>query len=103
MSVDTVYLPARTGDIVVAGDLLWTGAAQLYFRARHSVTISPAVTLANAGSGTFMVAADDSGANNGRSGVNYGVIEWCRSTGLVKMHYDRNGAYVPSVQRSNPA
>ncbi|WP_250456298.1 filamentous hemagglutinin N-terminal domain-containing protein [Caballeronia sp. ATUFL_M2_KS44] len=103
VSVDTVYPPARTGDIVVGGDVRWTGAAQLYFRTRHSVTIAPGVTVANAGSGTFTVAADDSAANNGGSILNYGVIEWCRSTGLVEMYYDRNGAYVPGVQRTNAA
>ncbi|MDR5755034.1 MULTISPECIES: filamentous hemagglutinin N-terminal domain-containing protein [unclassified Caballeronia] len=103
VSVDTVYPSARTGDIVVGGDVRWTGAAPLYFRARHSVTISPGVTVANAGSGTFTAAADDLAANNGGSVLNYGVIEWCRSTGLVEMYYDRNGAYVPGVQRTNPA
>lgn len=81
----------------------WTGAAPLYFRTRHSVTISPGVTVANAGSGKFTVAADALAANNGGSVLNYGVIEWCRSTGLVEMYYDRNGTYVPGVQRTNPA
>ncbi|SAL83704.1 filamentous hemagglutinin-like protein [Caballeronia terrestris] len=103
VTVDTVYPPARTGDIVVGGDVRWTGAAPLYFRTRHSVTISPGVTVANAGSGAFTVAADALAANNGGSVLNYGVIEWCRSTGLVEMYYDRNGAYVPGVQHGNPA
>ncbi|MFM0052513.1 two-partner secretion domain-containing protein [Caballeronia grimmiae] len=103
VTVDTVYPPARTGDIVVGGDVRWTGAASLYFRTRHSVTISPGVTVANAGSGRFTVAADALAANNGGSVLNYGVIEWCRSTGLVEMYYDRNGTYVPGVQRTNAA
>ncbi|MFM0140227.1 two-partner secretion domain-containing protein [Caballeronia grimmiae] len=105
VTVDTAaaYPTRRTGDIVVGGDVRWTGDAPLYFRTRHSVTISPGVTVANAGGGRFTVAADALAANNGGSVLNYGVIEWCRSTGLVEMYYDRNGAYVPGVQRTNPA
>ncbi|SAL62354.1 two-partner secretion domain-containing protein [Caballeronia humi] len=105
VTVDTAdaYPPRRTGDIVVGGDVRWTGAAPFYFRTRHSVTFSPGVTVANAGSGKFTVAADALGANNGGSVSNYGVLDWCRSTGLVEMYYDRNGLYGPGVQHSNLA
>lgn len=103
ITVDTVIPLHGSGDIVVSGDVRWTGAAPLYFRTARSVLIEPGVTVANAGSATFTMAGDALAAKNGGSILNYGTLDWCRSTGIVTMYYDLDGRYVRGVQISNPA
>jgi filamentous hemagglutinin family protein len=105
INIDTANLNSGSaqGNIGLRANLTWRGDAMLSLRAGRSVTIERGVKIGNAGGGSLRIFADGNGVGNGGSVVNNGLIEWCRSTGLVEMYYDRNGAYVPGVQRTNPA
>jgi filamentous hemagglutinin family protein len=105
IDIDTANLNSgrAQGNIGLRANLTWRGDATLSLRAGHSVMIERGVKIGNAGRGSLRIIADDNGAGNGGSVVNNGLIDWCRSTGLVEMYYDRNGAYVPGLQHTNPA
>jgi filamentous hemagglutinin family protein len=92
-----------TGDMTVASSLDWKGPASLSLVAFRNVTISPATTLRNTGSGNLSLRADAASINNTGSVANQGMIDWSGSTGFVRSFYDMNGSYSPGTILANPA
>jgi filamentous hemagglutinin family protein len=92
-----------TGDMTVASSLDWKGPASLSLVAFRNVTISPATTLRNTGSGNLSLRADAASINNTGSVANQGMIDWSGSTGFARSFYDMNGSYSPGTILANPA
>lgn len=90
------------GGIAVAAPIIWWGDASLALNADKSVTIKPHVTVANRGAGDLTLRADATGADNGGSVVNAGLVDWSHSIGLVGALYDMSGTYTPGAMKSNP-
>jgi filamentous hemagglutinin family protein len=91
------------GDMTVASNLDWQGPASLSLVAFHNVSIAPAVTLKNTGSGNLSLRADAASIDNNSSVANVGTIDWSGSTGLVNAFYDMNGSYSPGTILANSA
>jgi hypothetical protein len=92
-----------SGDMTIASNLVWQGPASLALVAFRNVTISPATTLRNTGSGNLSLRADAASINNTGSVANHGTIDWSGSTGLVSSFYDMNGSYSPGTILTNSA
>ena len=91
------------GNITVASNLQWNGAASLSLDANHDVIVDPHQVLQNTGSGNLTLRADNSAQDNGGSVANFGTVDWSGSSGIVSMLYDMNGSDTPGTLRSNPA
>ncbi|MCC8402873.1 filamentous hemagglutinin N-terminal domain-containing protein [Paraburkholderia sp. MMS20-SJTN17] len=92
-----------SGDMTVASSLEWKGSASLSLVAYRNVTIAPATTIRNSGSGNLSLRGDAASIDNASSVSNQGVIDWSGSTGTVSALYDMNGSYSPGTIRSNSA
>jgi filamentous hemagglutinin family protein len=92
-----------SGDMTVASNLAWTGPASLALVAFRNVSIAPATTLRNTGSGNLSLRADAASINNNSSVANLGTLDWSGSTGLVISFYDMNGSYSPGTILANSA
>ncbi|MFM0144935.1 GLUG motif-containing protein [Paraburkholderia sp. RL18-085-BIA-A] len=90
-----------SGDMTVASSLDWQGPASLSLVAFRHVTIAPATTIKNTGSGNLSLRADAAGIDNAGSVANHGTIDWSKSTGIVSLLYDMNGAYSPGTLIGN--
>jgi filamentous hemagglutinin family protein len=102
LSVGTsVDVETSKGDLNVNGDVEWSGAASLKLGAAHNVVIAPQIVIANTGSGTLTLRADNAGANNGGSIANGGTIDWSKSTGIVSALYDMTGSFTPGAIVAN--
>ena len=92
-----------SGDMTVASNLDWKGAASLSLAAFRNVTVAPATTIRNTGSGNLSLRADATGIDDEGSVTNRGSLDWSGSTGLVSSFYDMNGGYCPGTILSNSA
>jgi hypothetical protein len=91
------------GDLILTSNLAWTGPASLAFVAFHDVSVGPATTLKNTGSGNLSLRADAASIDIAGSVLNYGTIDWSASTGVVNSLYDVNGTHVAGSSVSNPS
>ncbi|WP_233858341.1 two-partner secretion domain-containing protein [Paraburkholderia sp. HD33-4] len=98
-----VTTTGATGDINVASNLKWSGAASLTLDAYRNVSIGKGATIANQGAGNLSLRADATGIDNGGSVTNNGTLDWSKSTGALSAFYDMNGTHVAGTQLSNPA
>jgi hypothetical protein len=103
VSVNTTGANGATGNIDVQGDISWNGAASLALNAFHSITLAPAATIANRGTGDLTLRADATAIDNGGSVTNNGTIDWSASTGIASALYDMNGTYTAGTIKSNSA
>lgn len=103
VNLQTTGVGGRSGDITVASNVDWTGAASFTLGAYRSLNIGSGVTIRNQGSGNLTVRADAAGIDNGGSVTNGGTIDWSRSTGIVSALYDMNGSYTPGTLIGNGA
>ncbi|MBN3751746.1 filamentous hemagglutinin N-terminal domain-containing protein [Paraburkholderia sp. Tr-20389] len=103
VDITTTGTSGTTGDLGVVTSLLWQGAASLTLAAYGNVSIGQGTTIANQGAGNLSLRADAAGLDNAGSVVNYGVIDWSRSTGFVNAFYDTNGTYLAGTQLGNAA
>ncbi|MGF6410213.1 filamentous hemagglutinin [Paraburkholderia sp. MM5482-R1] len=103
VGVMTTGVNGATGDLDIASNLSWHGAASLTLAAYHNVSVTKGTTIANNGAGNLTLRADASGIDNGGSVVNRGTIDWSGSTGLVRFFYDMNGSSSPGTVLSNKA
>lgn len=101
VNVRSTGADGRTGDIDVAADIGWSGAAPLTLGAYRSIVIGKGVTVANNGSGNLTLRADATALDNGGSVTNNGTIDWSKSTGIASLLYDMNGTYTPGTQWEN--
>lgn len=99
----TTNAAGSAGNITVASNLEWDGAASLTLNAQHDVIIDPHQVLQNTGSGNLTLRADGSALDNGGSAANFGTVDWSASTGIVSALYDMNGSDSPGIMLSNPA
>ncbi|WP_116137219.1 filamentous hemagglutinin N-terminal domain-containing protein [Trinickia diaoshuihuensis] len=98
-----VQTTSVTGDIDVAANLAWSGAASLSLSAYRDVRVARGVTIGNQGAGSLTLRADAAAVDNGGGVVNGGTIDWSKSTGLVNLYRDMNGAYSAGTLLGNPA
>ncbi|MGF6479577.1 filamentous hemagglutinin N-terminal domain-containing protein [Paraburkholderia sp. JPY419] len=93
-SIDLATTGAQgsSGDLNVASNIHWQGAASLTLAAYRSLTIAPNTTLSNRGSGNLTLNGDALALDNGGSVTNLGTVDWSKSTGIVTALYDM-GAY----------
>ncbi|WP_116141258.1 filamentous hemagglutinin N-terminal domain-containing protein [Trinickia diaoshuihuensis] len=91
----------HTGDIAVASNIGWNGAASLDLNAYRSVNVGKGVTIKNQGSGNLTLRADATAIDNGGSVLNSGTVDWSKSAGIVGTYYDMNGSYTPGTLLSN--
>ncbi|MGY6123601.1 two-partner secretion domain-containing protein (plasmid) [Paraburkholderia strydomiana] len=91
------------GDMTIASSVVWKGPASLSLGAFRNVTISPATTLRNNGTGNLSLRADAASIRNTGSVANRGTIDWSGSTGAVGSFYDMNGSYSPGTILTNSA
>ncbi|MGN6649313.1 two-partner secretion domain-containing protein [Trinickia sp.] len=101
VNVQTTGAFNHHGDIEVAADIGWSGAASLKLNAYRSVNVDKGVTIKNQGSGGLALRADATSIDNGGSVLNSGTVDWSKSTGLVNAFYDINGSYSPGTLLSN--
>jgi filamentous hemagglutinin family protein len=92
-----------SGDMTVAANVDWQGPASLSLVAFHDVTIAPATTLKNTGSGNLALRADAASIDNAGSVANHGIVDWSNSVGIVTLLYDMNGSYNPGTMLANSA
>ncbi|MFM0694273.1 filamentous hemagglutinin family protein [Paraburkholderia sp. GV068] len=92
-----------SGDMTVASNLSWQGPASLSLVAFRNVTIAPATTIKNTGSGNLSLRADAASIDNAGGVANHGTIDWSDSTGFVSSLYDMNGSYAAGNSLSNQA
>jgi filamentous hemagglutinin family protein len=104
-SVDAIATGTNgaSGDLTVGSNLEWQGPASLSLGAFRNVTIAPATTLKNTGSGNLSLRADAAGIDNAGSVANQGMVDWSSSTGFVRSFYDMNGSYSPGTILANSA
>ncbi|RDU94598.1 filamentous hemagglutinin N-terminal domain-containing protein [Trinickia dinghuensis] len=103
IAVQTTGAGGNSGDIDVAASLGWTGAASLSLNAFRNVQVEQGVTIKNAGAGSLALRADATAADNAGGVVNDGIVDWSKSTGLVNLYRDMNGAYSPGTLLGNSA
>ncbi|ACC74926.1 filamentous hemagglutinin N-terminal domain-containing protein [Paraburkholderia phymatum] len=103
VNVSTTGADGAMGDLNVATNLLWQGAASLRLAAYRNVSIAQGASIANRGAGDLSLRADAASLDNAGSVANHGVIDWSRSTGTVSAFYDMNGTYLAGTQRGNAA
>ena len=103
IGVQTTGAAGAAGDIDVAAGVTWAGAASLSLNAWRGVHVQPGVTLRNVGAGNLALRADAGAIDNAGGVVNDGTIDWSKSTGLVNLYRDMNGAYSPGTLLGNPA
>ena len=101
INVQTTGAGRPNGDIDVASNVAWNGAASLNLGSYHDLRIDKGVTIKNRGSGNLTLRADANGIDNGGSVLNSGTVDWSNSTGIVSALYDMNGAYLPGTLLSN--
>ncbi|WP_018442191.1 beta strand repeat-containing protein, partial [Trinickia symbiotica] len=101
VNLQTTGASGQTGDINVASNIGWSGAASLSLGAYHTVNVIKGITIKNQGSGNLTLRADATGIDNGGSVLNYGTVDWSNSTGTVSLLHDMNGSYAPGTLRSN--
>ena len=101
VNVQTTGIGRPNGDIDVASNIGWNGAASLNLGADHELRIDKGVTIKNQGSGNLTLRADAGAIDNGGSVFNSGTVDWSKSTGLVSAYYDMNGSYLPGTLLSN--
>lgn len=92
-----------SGDIAIASDIQWQGAASLSLLAYRNVSIAAGKTIRNHGNGNLTLRADATGLDNGGSVFNEGTLDWSASTGTVSALYDLTGTYAPGSVLANPA
>jgi filamentous hemagglutinin family protein len=92
-----------SGDMTVASNLDWQGPASLALVAFRNVTLAPATTIRNTGSGNLSLRADAASIDNTGSISNLGIVDWSKSTGIVSFLYDMNGSYSPGSLLGNSA
>ncbi|RZF30971.1 filamentous hemagglutinin N-terminal domain-containing protein [Paraburkholderia sp. UYCP14C] len=97
-----VTTTGATGNINVASNLKWSGAASLTLDAYRNVSIGKGATIANQGAGNLSLRADATGIDNGGTVANNGTLDWSKSTGALSAFYDMNGTYVAGTQLGNP-
>jgi filamentous hemagglutinin family protein len=97
IDLETTGAKGVSGDLRVASDVRWQGAASLTLAAYRTLTIAPHTTLANKGSGDLTLRGDAAALDNGGSVINQGVIDWSASVGIVSALYDMNGNYSPGT------
>ncbi|WP_429454434.1 filamentous hemagglutinin N-terminal domain-containing protein [Paraburkholderia sp. 40] len=103
VGVMTTGVNGATGDLDIASNLNWHGAASLTLAAHHNVSVTTGTTIANNGAGNLTLRADASGIDNGGSVANHGTIDWSASTGTFSALYDMNGSYSPGTILTNNA
>ncbi|WP_242538448.1 two-partner secretion domain-containing protein [Trinickia acidisoli] len=103
INVQTTGAGGVGGDITVAANLGWTGAASLSLDALRNVGVQQGVTIQNQGAGSLTLRADATAIDNGGGVVNDGTIDWSKSTGLVNLYRDMTGAYSAGTLLGNPA
>ena len=103
IDVATTGESGEHGDLNVASNVFWRGDASLTLEAYRDVNIEYGATLKNTGRGNLTLRADASGADDGASVRNEGVVDWSRSTGTVSALYDMTGSYTAGTMRGNTA
>ncbi|PMS33870.1 two-partner secretion domain-containing protein [Trinickia symbiotica] len=103
INLQTTGASGQTGDINVASNIGWSGAASLSLGAYHTVNVVKRMTIKNQGSGNLTLRADATGIDNGGSVLNLGTADWSNSTGTVSLLYDMNGTYAPGKLLGNAA
>ncbi|MGF6854360.1 filamentous hemagglutinin family protein [Paraburkholderia sp. CI3] len=93
VGVMTTGVNGATGDLDIASNLNWHGAASLTLAAYHNLSVTKGTTIANDGAGNLTLRADASGIDNGGSVINGGTVDWSKSTGIVSALYDMTGSY----------
>lgn len=101
VNLQTTGIGRPNGDIDVASNIGWNGAASLTLGAQHTLRIDKGVTIKNQGSGSLTLRADAGAIDNGGSVLNSGTVDWSKSTGIVSAYYDMNGLYLPGTLLSN--
>ena len=105
INLRTTGASARSGNIDVASNIAWNGAASLNLDAFHSVFIDKGV-IRNQGSGNLTMRADATAIDNGGVVANFSTVDWSKSTGTVRALYDSSavgGRYRPGTQLTNAA
>lgn len=103
VDIATTGANGATGDLSVASNLRWQGAASLTLAAYRNVSIGQGTTIANQGSGNLNLRADASAIDNGGGIANHGTIDWSGSSGTVGAFYDMSGSYLAGTQVRNAA
>lgn len=101
VNLQTTGIGRPNGDIDVASNIGWNGAASLTLGAQHELRVDKGVTIENQGSGNLTLRADDGAIDNSGSVFNSGTVDWSKSTGIVSAYYDMNGLYLPGTLLSN--
>ncbi|RDU94746.1 filamentous hemagglutinin N-terminal domain-containing protein [Trinickia dinghuensis] len=100
INLQTTGASGQSGNIDVASNLAWHGAASLNLAAYHSVYIDKGV-VKNRGTGNLTLRADATAIDNGGTVANFSAIDWSKSTGSVSAYYDLNGSYRAGTQLAN--
>jgi filamentous hemagglutinin family protein len=88
---------AGTGDIDVAASIVWTGAAALKLSAYDNIVVEDGVTIANSGSGTLALRADNAGQGTGTVALQgSGHIDFSASTGTMSLYYNPSSFGTPT-------
>lgn len=103
VDVQTTGANGNSGDLNVNSGIAWRGGASLTLAAYRTLTVGQSASIGNRGSGNLTLRADAASLDNGGGVVNYGVIDWSRSTGIVDALYDMNGTYSAGTVLANPA
>jgi filamentous hemagglutinin family protein len=103
IDVQTSGAGGTGGDIDVAASLAWAGAGTLALNAYRHVHIAKGVTIGNEGTGGLTLRADATAIDNGGGIVNDGTLDWSKSTGLVNLYRDIDGAYSAGTLLGNAA
>lgn len=101
INLQTTGAYGRNGDVNVASNVGWNGAASLTLGAYRSVTINKGVTVENRGNGDLTLRADAAAIDNGGNVLNNGTVDWSKSRGIVSLLYDMNGSYTPGKLLGN--
>lgn len=103
INLQTTGSASSSGDLNVASDIRWQGAASLTLAGYRNVSIAQGATIKNQGSGNLTLRADAWGLDNGGSVANQGIVDWSASTGIVSALYDMSGSYSPGTLLANQA
>ena len=91
-----------SGDITVASNIAWTSGAGLTLSAYHNIGIDNGVTIANTGSGSLTLRADNASTGAGTIAfTGTGKIDFSASTGSISLLYNPSNYATPTDYSTN--